>query len=221
MSDAAFDSLDARARMDAIYRWQVELYDATRKFDLLGRDGLIEDLAPPPGGHVLEIGCGTGRNLVKAARRYPHARFFGVDVSEVMLGRACEGVRRAGVMEQVRLARGDATCFDSQRAFGVAAFDRIYFSYTLSMIPGWHDALERSFALLAPGGALHIVDFGDFSRLPGPFGPLMRHWLAIFHVKPEPLIISEVRKLATRTGARIRHDLPFRGYAMRITATRA
>lgn len=37
---------DAAALMDAIYRRQRHIYDASRKFYLLGRDGLIADLDP-------------------------------------------------------------------------------------------------------------------------------------------------------------------------------
>ena len=36
--------------MDGTYRWQRHIYDITRKYYLLGRDGLIADLAPPSGG---------------------------------------------------------------------------------------------------------------------------------------------------------------------------
>ena len=64
------------ARMDAIYRGQRHIYDITRKYYLLGRDRVIDDLAPPPGGSVLEVGCGTARNLITAARRWPDARFL-------------------------------------------------------------------------------------------------------------------------------------------------
>jgi len=67
----AHTGASAAAHMDAIYRYQRYIYDASRKYYLLGRDRLIGELAPPPGGSVLEIACGTGRNLVKAARRYP------------------------------------------------------------------------------------------------------------------------------------------------------
>ena len=49
----------AAQHMDAIYRYQRYVYDATRKFYLLGRDRLITELAPPAGGSVLEIACGA------------------------------------------------------------------------------------------------------------------------------------------------------------------
>ena len=71
--------------MNRMYRHQRHIYDASRRFYLLGRDTLIERLNPPAGGHVLELGCGTGRNLVAAARRYPLAAFYGCDISSEML----------------------------------------------------------------------------------------------------------------------------------------
>ena len=55
------------ALMDRIYRRQRHVYDFTRKYYLLGRDELIERLAPPADSRVLEIGCGTARNLIAAA----------------------------------------------------------------------------------------------------------------------------------------------------------
>ena len=37
------------------------------------------------GENVLEIGCGTGRNLAILARKFPDAKFFGLDASAAML----------------------------------------------------------------------------------------------------------------------------------------
>ncbi len=86
MSDAA-----ATARMNRIYKRQRHIYDATRKFYLLGRDGLIDRLQlRAAGDSVLEIGCGTGRNLILAAQRYPGVRCCGIDVSTEMLTSAIE-----------------------------------------------------------------------------------------------------------------------------------
>ena len=55
--------------MDAIYRSQRHFYDLTRKYYLLGRDALIEGLAPPPGGSVLE-GL-LARDTTLGAMTYP------------------------------------------------------------------------------------------------------------------------------------------------------
>ena len=57
--------------MDAIYRNQRHIYDATRKYYLLGRDRLIAGLDAPDEAKVLEAACGTGRNLVVAAGALP------------------------------------------------------------------------------------------------------------------------------------------------------
>ena len=56
--------LDSAAPMDAIYRRQRFIYDLTRRPYLFGRDQMLAELEPPPGGSVLEIGCGTARNLL-------------------------------------------------------------------------------------------------------------------------------------------------------------
>ena len=64
---------DAALSMDRMYRRQRHVYDLTRKYYLLGRDRMIDGLDARPGHRVLEIGCGTGRNLIQAARRYPQA----------------------------------------------------------------------------------------------------------------------------------------------------
>ena len=161
----------AAEKMDAIYSRQRFIYDATRRYYLLGRDRLIGSLKPPLGGAVLEIGCGTARNLIRAAKRYPDARFYGIDISEAMLKSARTSVARAGLRSRVALGQGDATAFEPAALFGRDAFDRIYISYSLSMIPPWQDALRHAMALLAPRGQLHIVDFGDFAALPGAPAP--------------------------------------------------
>ena len=132
----------AAEKMDAIYSRQRFIYDATRRYYLLGRDRLIGSLKPPLGGAVLEIGCGTARNLIRAAKRYPDARFYGIDISEAMLKSARTSVARAGLRSRVALGQGDATAFQPAALFGREAFDRIYISYSLSMIPPWQDAAQ-------------------------------------------------------------------------------
>ena len=127
----------AAGLMDRIYRHQRHIYDASRKFYLLGRDELIARLEPPPGAAILEIGCGTGRNLIGIARRHPDCACFGLDVSSAMLETARGAVRRAGLGGRIRLAQADATGFDPQALFGRPGFDRIVISYALSMIPPW------------------------------------------------------------------------------------
>ena len=191
---------DAAARMDRMYRRQRRIYDLSRKYYLLGRDETIRRLRPAPDDRVLEIACGTGRNLVHAARLYPQARFFGLDVSEEMLDTARTAIARAGLASQIAVAKADATDFDPARLFGQARFERVMISYALSMIPPWREALARSLDVVAPGGSLHCVDFGDCAGLPGAFRTGLRAWLAAFGVTPRDDLGEALAALAAPRG---------------------
>jgi S-adenosylmethionine-diacylgycerolhomoserine-N-methlytransferase len=200
------------ALMNRIYRRQRHIYDATRKYFLLGRDLLIARLAPEGAACVLEIGCGTGRNLILAARRYPDARFFGIDVSTEMLTSAIEAIARAGLSSRIHVAHADATAFDPGRLFGKAQFDRVFISYSLSMIPAWRAVLDSAIARLAPGGELHIVDFGGQEGLPRWFRSVLRRWLALFHVAPRD-DFEQTLAGTHRLGATFVIERPYRDYA--------
>ncbi|RUW75250.1 MULTISPECIES: class I SAM-dependent methyltransferase [unclassified Mesorhizobium] len=199
--------------MDGVYRWQRHIYDLTRKYYLLGRDRLISGLDVPPGGTVLELGCGTGRNIILAACRYPEARFFGLDISAEMLETASAAIARENLSGRVALARGDATDFDAGALFGVARFDRVFVSYSLSMIPGWEKTVSEALAALAPGGSLHVVDFGQQEGLPRWFRALLRGWLKKFHVTPRETLREVLESESRRTGASFHFRTLYRGYA--------
>ena len=162
-ADASWPVEETR-RMNRMYRRQRHFYDATRRYYLLGRDQLIADLRPEAGATVLEIGCGTGRNLVLAAGMYPQARFFGIDVSTEMLTSAISNISRHNLEDRIRVAHGDATTFEPHPLFGTERFDHVLVCYSLSMIPSWRAVLERAVSRLKPGGRLHIVDFGSQNR---------------------------------------------------------
>jgi S-adenosylmethionine-diacylgycerolhomoserine-N-methlytransferase len=206
-------SVSSTELMNRTYRHQRHIYDFTRKYFLLGRDRLIDGLAPRDGDAVIEIGCGTGRNLVVAAARHPAARLFGIDVSTEMLASAGATIARAGLAPQVRLAHADATSFDPLPLFGIARFDRVFVSYSLSMIPQWEAVIDHALCVLDPGGELHIVDFGGQRRLPGMFRTLLRRWLAVFHVTPRDDLEAVLRARAHAHDAILTFARPYRDYA--------
>ena len=199
--------------MNGVYRGQRHIYDLTRKYYLLGRDRLIDELMPPVGGHVLEIGCGTGRNLIAAARCWPGAHFHGIDISEEMLKSARAAIARAGLNRRVTVAQGDATNFDPNTLFRVNSFDRIFQSYTLSMIPDWQGAIREAVNHLSTYGSLHIVDFGQQEDMPDWFRGALFAWLARFHVEPRALLVEATREAANDAGARLAVTRLYRGYA--------
>lgn len=211
---------DAAAHMERIYRWQRHIYDLTRKPYLLGRDGMIAALGVPDGGKVLEIGCGTGRNLVQAARAFPHGRYYGFDVAPVMVDTARKAVTRARLGGKVSLAQGDATAFDAAAMFGETQFDRIFISYSLSMIPDWRKVLECGLDHLPPGGALLIADFGGSEKLPGLFRAVLNRWLALFSVYPRLDMEQLLQDMAARRGMRLTFERLYGGYAVRAMLRR-
>jgi S-adenosylmethionine-diacylgycerolhomoserine-N-methlytransferase len=204
---------EATRRMNRMYRRQRHIYDGTRRYYLLGRDQLIAGLRPAAGASVLEIGCGTGRNLVLAARLHPDARFFGIDVSTEMLTSAISAISRRGLTNCIRVAHGDGTAFDPQALFGVPSFDHVMISYSLSMIPDWRRVLQAAVSHLKPGGRLHVVDFGDQEGLPAVGRALLQRWLALFDVTPRDDLERELSAMADTAGANLKFERPFRGYA--------
>jgi S-adenosylmethionine-diacylgycerolhomoserine-N-methlytransferase len=203
--------------MDGIYRHQRHIYDLTRFGYLLGRDQLIADLGPPPGGSVLEIGCGTGRNLIAAAGRYRDAEFYGFDISAEMLKTAERSIQASSSATRIAVAMGNALSFGSQSAFGREKFDRVFFSYALSMIPGWQAALAHAVSMVAPGGNLLVVDFGQCERLPRWFRRGLFRWLDLFHVTPRADLETFLRALAAAHAARLDWQPRYRGYAWRAS----
>lgn len=213
MTDRPIDGADHADAMDRMYRLTRHVYDVTRKYYLLGRDLLIERIDAPAGGTVLEIGCGTGRNLVRTALAYPSARIYGIDISEEMLKTARAQIAAAGLDDRITVAQGDATSFDAEATFGRRAFDRVFFSYTLSMIPDWRGALGHAATLLGADGWLLVVDFGACHRLPPLFRRGLGAWLGAFGVTPRLELKDALDRLVGDGSRHVRSERPYRGYA--------
>ena len=190
--------------MDKVYHRQRYIYDLTRKYYLFGRDRMIRELGLRPGETVVEVGCGTARNLIQIARRYPEARLFGLDASSEMLRTAMHNVAAAGLGERIMLKQGYAEAL-TPALFGLGRpFDRVLFPYSLSMIPDWRQALSAAGAALDESGRLHVVDFGDLTGL-GPLARgVLRAWLRLFHVEPRVEILAALERQSN--GANDRPD---------------
>ena len=199
--------------MDRMYRHQRRFYDITRRYYLLGRTHLIDDLRPPASGTILEVGCGTAYNLLQAAQRYPDRRCCGFDISNKMLASARKSIERRSLSTSISLAIGDATDFEAQSMFGVTTFDRIFTSYTLSMIPNWPVVLEQMARQIAPGGKIHVVDFGDCCGMPRVAKSILYGWLAKFDVTPRIELYDTMRKIAIEHGFELAFTPLYRGYA--------
>ncbi len=172
--------------MRRYYQWQAAVYDATRWTFLLGRSEILRHLPISNSAEqsLLEVGCGTGHNLRRLARRHPKLRLTGVDVSPDMLARAAKATQRYSrrVLLFERAYGADATFHLSQPP------DFVLFSYALTMFnPGWEEAIERAWADLPVGGRLAVVDFHDT-----PSGAF-RWWMSKNHVRMEGHLLPFLR----------------------------
>lgn len=197
------DTTQHAQRMDRMYRFARLTYDVTRRFFLFGRDALLRRLQKRAPASVLEVGCGTGRNLIRLARLLPDARLYGLDLSASMLDAARAKLAARGLQSRVQLAQAPAEQL-APALFAPAPgpFDAVFFSYSLTMIPGWSAALDAALAVLAPGGSLLVVDFWDRQSWPGWFQRWMARRLARFGVVPREEALEKLRALAVN-GAKL------------------
>ncbi len=169
------DGADAALRLEAFYAPQAAGYDAFRERLLHGRADLVARLDPPHGGHVVELGGGTGRNLeFFPSERRTDLRFTLVDLCTPLLAQARQRLRD---WPHAHVIQADAASWRPD-----APVDCVFFSYALTMIDAWRAAIDNAVAMLKPGGMLGVVDFYVSSANP-PEG-LRRHGAFVRHFWP-------------------------------------
>ena len=133
--------------VEAAYARWAPIYDLT--FTLVMRPGRLAAAAAAskPGGHVLDVGVGTGLELPMIDRA---TRVTGVDLSRPMLERARERVRRLGLANVDGLVVMDAM----RLAFPDACFDALLAPYVLTVVPDPQASLDEWARVLKPGGEL-------------------------------------------------------------------
>jgi demethylmenaquinone methyltransferase/2-methoxy-6-polyprenyl-1,4-benzoquinol methylase len=135
----------------------------------------VDRLDLRPGETVLEIGCGTGRNLPFLSKAVgPHGRVLGVDLSPGMLARA-RALCKHNQWRNVELIESDAAHYRAP-----APLDGVMFGLSYNTMPHHLLVLREAWAQLRPGGRLVIMDAklppGLGGRLVLPFSLwLMKH----------------------------------------------
>lgn len=156
-------------RLESFYGHQADGYDDFRKRLLHGREEMMRSLEIPEGGHLLDMGGGTGSNVEALGDRL--GRLGGVTVVDLcpsLVETAKKRVEERG-WANVTTALADVTTYDP----GVKV-DAVTFSYSLTMIPDWFRAMERAYELLKPGGVIGVVDFYVSRKWPAE--GRRRHW---------------------------------------------
>ena len=176
-------------KIEGYYRLHAKIYDLTRWTFLFGRSQLIADVAAlnPNPKSILEVGCGTGSNLIRLQRTFPAARLTAVDISESMLAVARRKMAKISDNVEFRHVAYSASLKPSE------PFDIVLFSYSLSMMnPGWEEAIEASYFDLKTGGYIAAVDFHN-SR-----SGLMQKWLELNHVRLDGHLLEKLNKRFVR-----------------------
>jgi demethylmenaquinone methyltransferase/2-methoxy-6-polyprenyl-1,4-benzoquinol methylase len=154
-------------------------YDQATVAMSLGRDRawkrqLVATLPPLPQPVCLDLACGTGDICLQLARRFPHGRIVGLDLTAAML----ELARRRGPSPRLHYLQGDM----HDLPLATASCDLITGSYALRNAPDLSRAIGEIARVLRPGGR---AAFLDFARAATPAGQrwqyrLLRCWCGLW-----------------------------------------
>ncbi|OUW77922.1 MAG: SAM-dependent methyltransferase [Saprospirales bacterium TMED214] len=160
-------------RLESFYSGQARDYDSFRARLLHGRRQLIAKIDFPPDGVWVDMGAGTGENVLLAGKRAESLREIHlVDLSSSLLAIASERLEDAGI-NIARIHLADATRYDA----AAASVDLVTFSYSLTMIPDWFEAIAVAERILKPGGMIAVTDF-YVSRKFSPEEYRQHRWLS-------------------------------------------
>lgn len=123
-------------------------------------DRAIEELRLQPGDTAVDLGTGTGRNLLALAEVVgPTGRVIGVDVSPEMLRRAQDKVDQRG-LHNVELVEGDMASFEPPSdTAGILA------TFAIEMLPNY-DEVIRQLAERARSGRIAVCGLRHPDRWP-------------------------------------------------------
>ncbi|TMC53381.1 MAG: class I SAM-dependent methyltransferase [Chloroflexi bacterium] len=114
-------------------------------------------------GQVLDVGCGTGEQVMLAATHGAEA--LGVDIAELAIQRAREKAQERGILATFQV--GDVMHLDRLgRQFDVITDSGLFHVFSDSERPAFVSSLRSA---LRPGGTYYMMCFSD--EQPGDWGP--------------------------------------------------
>jgi SAM-dependent methyltransferase len=117
---------------------------------------LFQKLTIGPNDYVLEIGCGSAKDLCRLVEKY-NCRAIGVDSSDLILKFAKDRVRRTGLSSKITIIKGDVANMDF---FLDGQFDIVIAQSVLATIPDKDKVATEVSRVLKSGG-----QFGDIELI--------------------------------------------------------
>jgi demethylmenaquinone methyltransferase/2-methoxy-6-polyprenyl-1,4-benzoquinol methylase len=149
------------------------MFDAiARRYDLLNhvlsagldtrwRARAVRELHLASDARVLDLCTGTGDLAIAASRAAPQARILGVDFAGAMLRLGLDKLRARALEGRISLVQGDATRIPIRSGWADAAT----IGFGIRNVSDPTAALRELARVLAPGGRLAILEFGE-PRIP-------------------------------------------------------
>jgi ubiquinone/menaquinone biosynthesis C-methylase UbiE len=107
-----------------------------------------------PGNRVLDIGSGSGTDVLSAARLVgPEGMVFALDMTPAMLNKLRGNIERAGA-KNVRVLEGNAEAIP----LPAESIDVVTSNGVLNLVPNKMQAFAEIFRVLRPGGWAQIAD---------------------------------------------------------------
>ncbi len=148
-------------RLESFYVSQADLYDSYRCRMLHGRLPMAKSMPAPKNGVWVDLGGGTGSNLEfygKDGLRH-WKKCYVLDLCKALADTAQKRVDKNGWNDFVDIIVGDACNHECKGLPKAGTVDLVTFSYALSMIPDWREAIRNAWRLLKPGGHIAVCDF--------------------------------------------------------------
>jgi ubiquinone/menaquinone biosynthesis C-methylase UbiE len=215
VADTATHHQSNRAFYDRISRAYDLIADANER---PAREAGLKALDPKPGERVLEVGFGTGNEVLDLASRVaPGGRVCGIDISPGMLAVAQDKIAGQTTAVPVELQVGDAR----QLPYPADSFDAVYSSFTLELFPeeDLPTVLAEVKRVLRRGGRVGVVSMAVVkpsqhpSMLERTYIWMHRHFPHIVDCRP-----IDPAALLTTAGFRIVKQIDLSIWSMPVAA---
>ena len=206
----------------AFYDRISEAYDwLSESNERAARQTGVEILNLKPGEQVLEIGFGTGNEILDLAKLVgAGGKVNGIDISPGMLAVAQRKVSKAGLATPIELQVGDARALP----YGDGSFDAAYTSFTLELFPE-EDVLvvlSEIRRVLRPSGRIAVASMAKVkpgskaSALERTYVWMHRHFPHIVDCRP-----IDVSAILTGAGFRVVKQIDLEIWTMPVAAVLA